>query len=83
MRHAVGMVDHGADEPAGSVAREPDAETRHIADRERPREAHPSTEVVQAVERRNWTRGISAGVFIALLLVGVGWAAGMLAALWQ
>lgn len=45
--------------------------------------AAPPTEVVQAVQRRNWTRGVILGVIATVLLVGIGWGAGVLAALWQ
>lgn len=41
-----------------------------------PTSAAPSTEVVQAVQRRNWSRGLFALVASMALLVGVGWGAG-------
>lgn len=36
----------------------------------------PSTEVVQTVQRRNWTRGVFALVASFVLLVGIGWGVG-------
>ncbi len=36
----------------------------------------PATEVVQAVQRRNWSRGLFALVASMALLVGIGWGAG-------
>ncbi|MFL0564240.1 anti-sigma factor domain-containing protein [Microbacterium sp. 179-I 1D1 NHS] len=38
--------------------------------------AGPPTEAVQAVQRRNWTRGLFALVASAALLVGIGWGVG-------
>ncbi|CAL4859254.1 anti-sigma factor [Microbacterium sp. MM2322] len=40
--------------------------------------AGPPTEAVQAVQRRNWTRGLFALVASAALLVGIGWGVGSL-----
>lgn len=39
----------------------------------------PSTEVVQTVQRRNWSRGLFALVASMVLLVGIGWGAGSVA----
>ncbi len=36
----------------------------------------PPTEVVQAIQRRNWTRGLFALVASVALLVGIGWGVG-------
>ncbi len=36
----------------------------------------PSTEIVQTVQRRNWTRGLFALVASFVLLVGIGWGVG-------
>lgn len=41
------------------------------------------TETVQAVERRNWSRGLFALVASIALLVGIGWGAGAISTLWQ
>lgn len=38
--------------------------------------AAPPTEIVQAIQRRNWTRGIFALVASVALLVGIGWGVG-------
>ncbi len=43
----------------------------------------PETEMLQAVERRNWSRGLFALVASITLLVGIGWGAGALSTLWQ
>lgn len=40
--------------------------------------AQPPTEIVQTVQRRNWTRGLFALVASAALLVGIGWGVGSL-----
>lgn len=39
-------------------------------------DAAPPTEVVQAIQRRNWTRGLFALVASVALLVGIGWGVG-------
>ncbi|MFI8633572.1 anti-sigma factor domain-containing protein [Microbacterium sp. NPDC077663] len=68
-----------ADEPVG-VAAEPAAAAERVSEDE-PREpvhAGPSTEAIQTVERRTWTRGLFALVASAALLVGVGWGVGSL-----
>ncbi|WP_299091924.1 anti-sigma factor [uncultured Microbacterium sp.] len=41
-----------------------------------PAASAPSTEVVQTVARRNWSRGLFALVASMVLLVGIGWGAG-------
>lgn len=41
------------------------------------------TDVVQTIERRNWSRGLFALVASIALLVGIGWGAGSLSQLWQ
>ena len=38
----------------------------------------PSTEIVQTIQRRNWTRGLFALVASMALLVGIGWGVGAL-----
>lgn len=43
----------------------------------------PETEMLQTVERRNWSRGLFALVASITLLVGIGWGAGALSTLWQ
>ena len=43
------------------------------------RAAAPPTEVIQAIERRNWSRGLFALVASVALLVGIGWGVGYLA----
>jgi len=40
------------------------------------RAAAPPTEVVQAIQRRNWTRGVFALVASIAVLVGIGWSVG-------
>lgn len=40
------------------------------------RAAAPPTEVIQAIQRKNWTRGLFALVASIALLVGVGWGVG-------
>lgn len=40
------------------------------------RAAAPPTEIVQAIQRRNWTRGLFALVASIALLVGIGWGVG-------
>lgn len=40
------------------------------------RAAAPPTEMVQAIQRRNWTRGVFALVASIALLVGIGWGVG-------
>lgn len=46
-------------------------------------EAAPPTEVVQAIQRRTWSRGVFALVASIALLVGIGWGAGSVSRLWQ
>ena len=49
-----------------------------------PREpVSPPTEVVQAIERRNWSRGLFALAASMVLLVGIGWGTGAIANLWR
>ena len=43
----------------------------------------PSTEVVQTVQRRNWTRGLFALVASFVLLVGIGWGIGAVSNVWH
>lgn len=46
-------------------------------------ETAPPTEVVQAIQRRTWSRGVFALVASIVLLVGIGWGAGSVSRLWQ
>jgi hypothetical protein len=62
-----------ADAAASTVAEER-AETAPVA---------PPTEVVQAVQRRNWTRGLFALVASVALLVAIGWGTGAVTNLWR
>lgn len=41
------------------------------------------TDIVQTVQRRNWSRGLFALVASITLLVGIGWGVGALSTLWQ
>jgi hypothetical protein len=43
----------------------------------------PSTEIVQTVQRRNWTRGLFALVASFVLLVGIGWGVGAVSNAWR
>ena len=43
----------------------------------------PPTDVVQALQRRSWSRGLFALVASLALLVGIGWGVGAIATLWQ
>ncbi len=43
------------------------------------RAASPPTEVIQAIQRRNWSRGLFALVASVALLVGIGWGVGFIA----
>jgi len=45
--------------------------------------AAPSTEMMQTVQRRNWSRGLFALVASIVLLVGIGWGVGSVSRLWQ
>ena len=45
--------------------------------------AAPPTEVVQAVQRRAWTRGLFALVASVALLIGIGWGTGAVTNLWR
>lgn len=46
-------------------------------------EPAPSTEMMQTVQRRNWTRAIFGLAASMVLLVGLGWGVGALSNLWQ
>ncbi|MEW1836281.1 anti-sigma factor [Microbacterium sp. NPDC079995] len=79
---AVAAERAGDAEPAVAepAVAEPAAAAEPAAEEE-PREhvvAGPSTEAIQTVERRTWTRGLFALVASAALLVGVGWGVGSL-----
>ena len=43
-------------------------------------EPPPSTEAVQTIQRRTWIRGIVIAVASMIVLVGLGWVVGSLAA---
>jgi len=43
----------------------------------------PPTEIVQAVQRRAWTRGVFALVASVALLIGIGWGTGAVTSLWR
>ncbi len=45
-----------------------------------PSAAAPPTEVVQAIQRRDWMRGVFVLVAVMVLLVGIGWAVGAFSA---
>ena len=45
--------------------------------------AAPPTEVVQTIQRRNWSRGLFALVASIALLVVIGWGTGSVANIWQ
>lgn len=62
---------------AEPVAAEPAVESA-AAPADDPVVAGPPTEAIQAVQRRNWTRGLFALVASAALLVGIGWGVGSL-----
>lgn len=47
-----------------------------------PVEPPPSTEAIQTIQRRTWTRNIAIFVGSVLVLVGLGWGAGSLANRW-
>ena len=70
--------DAEAAEPAGPAG---PAEPAEPAPRTEP--VSPPTEVVQAVQRRNWSRGVFALVASIALLVGIGWGTGAIADLWR
>lgn len=57
-------------------------DTAEAAD-EPPVTSGPPTEVVQAVARRNWSRGVFALAASLALLVGLGWGVGSVSQLWQ
>lgn len=61
-------------EPAARV--EPPAKPTVSAEEAALRAAAPPTEVIQAIQRRNWTRGVFALVASIAVLVGVGWGVG-------
>lgn len=48
-----------------------------------PAEPAPNTDMIQTIERRNWSRGLFALAASIVLLVGIGWGAGALSHLWQ
>lgn len=72
----------GATEDAPAVPPLPEVPASIAADAPPAPSAGPPTEVVQAIERRTWTRGLFGLVASIVLLVGLGWGAGALANLW-
>ncbi len=64
-------ADVGGDAPSGPVPLPSIAPEEAAA-----RAAAPPTEVVQAIQRRNWTRGVFALVASIAVLVGIGWGVG-------
>ncbi|MFJ6678827.1 anti-sigma factor domain-containing protein [Microbacterium sp. NPDC091382] len=63
--------------PASAPVPTPASAVEPVAEREpEPVVAGPPTEAIQAVQRRNWTRGLFALVASAALLVGIGWGVG-------
>ncbi|WP_336632517.1 MULTISPECIES: anti-sigma factor [unclassified Microbacterium] len=64
-------------------AAEPAPIAADAADSAEVADAAPPTEVVQAIQRRTWSRGVFALVASIALLVGIGWGAGSVSRLWQ
>lgn len=61
---------------AESAATGPDEAATITPEEAAPRASAPPTEVIQAIQRRNWTRGLFALVASIALLVGIGWGVG-------
>lgn len=74
---AAGTEVAGAD-ATGADAAEPDAADPRVTST-----PAPSTEMMQTVQRRNWSRGLFALVASIVLLVGIGWGVGSVSRLWQ
>lgn len=68
---ATGSDDAAADAPAA-----PPLPEKAAPEEAALRAAAPPTEVVQAIQRRTWTRGMFALVASIALLVGIGWGVG-------
>ncbi|WP_404446510.1 anti-sigma factor [Microbacterium marinum] len=65
-----------ADAPAADVPPVPEVPAPVAAEAEPVTPTAPPTEVVQTIQRKNWTRGLFALVASAALLVGIGWGVG-------
>lgn len=76
------VTDAVSPEDAPALPPLPGVPAAVAADAPPPPSAGPPTEVVQAIERRTWTRGLFGLVASIVLLVGLGWGAGALANLW-
>jgi anti-sigma-K factor RskA len=61
---------------AEAAATGPDEAATITPEEAAPRASAPPTEVIQAIQRRNWTRGLFALVASIALLVGIGWGVG-------
>ena len=68
-----------AEEPPPAGNAEENAEPAHDDAQAPVSEQPPSTDVIQTIQRRNWTRGVIAVVGAILVLVGLGWGAGAIA----
>lgn len=71
---AAAEVDGG--EAAGAAAEVPPLPETAAPEEAALRAAAPPTEIIQAIQRKNWTRGLFALVASIALLVGVGWGVG-------
>ena len=65
-----------ADASAADVPPVPEVPAPVAAEAEPVAPTAPPTEVVQTIQRKNWTRGLFALVASAALLVGIGWGVG-------
>jgi len=81
----LGMIAASEATPVEAAAPvETPADPSAEADAVSPADAGPlPTELVQTVQRRNWSRGLFALVASIALLVGIGWGAGAISTLWQ
>lgn len=68
---------------AASTAPEPLADETPVPDDAAELTGPLPTDVVQTIERRNWSRGLFALVASIALLVGIGWGAGSLSNMWR
>lgn len=81
-RESAAPADDAADVAPPTVPPLPPVPASVAADAPPAPSAGPPTEVVQAIERRTWTRALFGLVASIVLLVGLGWGAGALANLW-
>ena len=65
-----------AEAPVDDVPPVPEVPAPVAAEAEPVAPTAPPTEVVQTIQRKNWTRGLFALVASAALLVGIGWGVG-------